>query len=634
MERHDFDSVRDPQRAERDAPAFEAAEASGSSRPGLARGSWEGAKSGVRIGSYIGVPIAILCLAIGFVITAFGIGAGGGVATHTIELFGLSIFAFCALCGLFVGGFAGALFAIFGLTGSKSPSEAVQNAASPPIEMVRPRERASIAARVFRWARVWGVRIVGVALILAFGTGFYWSWTVQRRLAKAMAAAERDEPSWTLDALMAARKPIPNAENSALVVSEALALLPENWPVAPGTKPGFPKPPRTDAEKAIERINKAPDDVRLDEMTAEMGRRELHEHADAVAIARTLADSGEGRHELEIGRTVIDTLLPETQASRNAARLLSLDAAIRAHDGDFDGALDSTRAVLGVARSIGDEPFAISQLVRIAIGTVAMKSARRVLGQGEPSDEALARLQAAILDELAQPLVVYAMKGERATTAELLRRLAAGEISFSELSDEGPGRKHDARRGQIAPWSKPWLDNQRAIAIEWLNDAVAIARRPMNEQQPLWREWDARIRRTKNARFGIYTAMLPLLLMPALESAATAHARYHGELATTAVMLAAERQRRKTGRWPESVTAIDPSILKEPPVDPYTGQPLHLEYRDGQLFVYTVGSNLKDEHGAYDPRRFRDRVRDDVGTSAWDPRLRRQPPQPDPTQAN
>ena len=59
--------------------------------------------------------------------------------------------------------------------------------------------------------------------------------------------------------------------------------------------------------------------------------------------------------------------------------------------------------LLSIGRSIGDEPFLISQLVRIAIGTVAMKSTRRVLGQGEPSDAALARLQALVLDELAQP---------------------------------------------------------------------------------------------------------------------------------------------------------------------------------------------------------------------------------------
>ena len=67
---------------------------------------------------------------------------------------------------------------------------------------------------------------------------------------------------------------------------------------------------------------------------------------------------------------------------------MAADAAIRAHDSDADGALESCRAVFCVGRSIGDEPFLISQLVRVAIGGVALNSIRRALAQGEPSEQA------------------------------------------------------------------------------------------------------------------------------------------------------------------------------------------------------------------------------------------------------
>ena len=158
---------------------------------------------------------------------------------------------------------------------------------------------------------------------------------------------------------------------------------------------------------------------------------------EAVKIARTVADYPRGRHELELGPTLIDTLLPETQAARTVARLLSADAAIRVHDGDPDGALDSCRAILCTARSIGDEPFLISHLVRIAIGSVTMQSTRRVLGQGEPSDAAMARLQALILDELGQPMLLHGIRGERATLTELIRRLGTGEVPISALGEGG-----------------------------------------------------------------------------------------------------------------------------------------------------------------------------------------------------
>ena len=138
--------------------------------------------------------------------------------------------------------------------------------------------------------------------------------------------------------------------------------------------------------RALERLGATENNVRPDDATAASIRDELKKYREAVQIARTVMYYDRGRHELEVGPTVIDTLLPETQASRTLARLLSADAAIRVHDGDPDAALDSCRAILAVGRSIGDEPFLISSSCGYAIGMVSMNSVRRVLGQGEPSD--------------------------------------------------------------------------------------------------------------------------------------------------------------------------------------------------------------------------------------------------------
>ncbi len=37
---------------------------------------------------------------------------------------------------------------------------------------------------------------------------------------------------------------------------------------------------------------------------------------------------------------------------------------------------------------------------------------------------------------------------------------------------------------------------------------------------------------------------------------------------------------------------------------PFTGQPFRMEHRDGRLFIYSLGPNLRDEHGAYDPKKW------------------------------
>ena len=91
-------------------------------------------------------------------------------------------------------------------------------------------------------------------------------------------------------------------------------------------------------QHVCDRLAELPDNVRADETTVETLRNEVKAQQEAVQLARTVANFRRGRHELELGPTLIDTPLGERQASRTAARLLSADAAMRAHDGDPDGA--------------------------------------------------------------------------------------------------------------------------------------------------------------------------------------------------------------------------------------------------------------------------------------------------------
>jgi hypothetical protein len=477
-----------------------------------------------------------------------------------------------------------------------------------------------------RRGRLW-LWLVGVALLLLLIGGILTVVSMRaaahQRLANAISAAEGDDPNWRLDNLLAHREPVSDEENSALVVAKAVALLPKNWLDRLGQGTG---PPSTAAD-AYERLSTIGANIRLDDQVSGLLGAELKNHAQALALARTVADFRRGRHEIVIGPAVIDTLLGETQSTRSLARLLQVDAAVRADAGDYDGALDSCRAIIQTARSIGDEPTLISLLVRIAIDAAAVRSTWRVLGQGEPSDAALARLQALILDELAQPLLLTGMNGERAMLNELIRRLESGEVPISAITRTGPAPADGGRDASdlLIPLVTVVFSGQRAIALEWMNEAVAISRRPVSEHRALWAAQDAKIVQARQARLGQLRAMLPLLLMPAMNAASSAFARSQGELAATAVLIAAERHRRKTGKWPTTVKEIDPSILPDPPADPYTGKSFRIEHRDGQLVIYSLGPNGKDEHGEYDLKRFNNGESDDVGARAWDVNLRRRP---------
>src|SRR5207253_2224054 len=87
------------------------------------------------------------------------------------------------------------------------------------------------------------------------------------------------------------------------------------------------------------------------------------------------------------------------QRIRWIVNLLRDDVLMQTEEGDVHGAVQSCRALLNAARSVGDEPLLPSQLARInGVGT-ACKAVERVLAQGEPEPADLRELQRLLEEE-------------------------------------------------------------------------------------------------------------------------------------------------------------------------------------------------------------------------------------------
>jgi len=318
-----------------------------------------------------------------------------------------------------------------------------------------------------------------------------------RRLAAAIAATDRIDPGWRLGDLMAARETVPDDENAALIVARVVAMLPEYWRAPSASQLGRTWPP-SEVGQALGRLASLKAAVRMDDATADVVRDELAAHADAVDLARTVAGYDRGRHEVEIPPNLFDIHTRETYEARAVGRLLAADAAIRAQDGDVDGALESCRAILGVGRSIGDEPNMLSTLVRVAVVGDATDAARRALAQGEPSDEALAALQAALLRESPHALLVQGLRSERAIRDEAVRRVRDAEIPIPAAGGKPPGDRPDT----FPKWAAFTLDNMRAADLESMNELISIARDPRPRRAKAWEAWQARAVRSKRPWLG------------------------------------------------------------------------------------------------------------------------------------
>ncbi len=110
---------------------------------------------------------------------------------------------------------------------------------------------------------------------------------------------------------------------------------------------------------------------------------ELKQVTAALAKARELETHPFGRHRVEYAPNFIGTLVADQATVRPIAGLLEMDVYDAVQRGDMTRAWHSQRALLNCGRSLGDEPFLITGLVRVAVDGAAVHSVEHALAQGE-----------------------------------------------------------------------------------------------------------------------------------------------------------------------------------------------------------------------------------------------------------
>ncbi|MDB5351369.1 MAG: hypothetical protein JWN86_2616 [Planctomycetota bacterium] len=459
-------------------------------------------------------------------------------------------------------------------------------------------------------------------VVLAGLAGFlYLGWATSRQLRNAMAEADRLDPGWRFPELEAKRAVIPDAENSALQVGKVLTLMPAVWPpIMRRANPTDPGSVEFEAD-LLTRIGEIPPNVRLGEPLAAELRQALAAYPEAIAQARKLAEMPRGRFQVVRAANPMLTLLPHLQAVRDVARFIQTDAILRAHDGDIDGALESCRAILNVGRSIGDEPSVISQIVRIAIPSVSMNTAQRVLAQGQASEAALAKFQARLVEESRHSFLLAALRGERASNHELMTKLTIGELNVASINKAmGTGLPT-----MPIPGSGAFFQYNHALILNHLNHGVELGKLPDEQQLDGFKAWEEEFTAPMGNGFIKTIRMLNYLLMPAIAAVGNAQLRLRGTLASHIALIASERHRLAHGTPPVSMDKIDPKFAVGIFDDPYLGRPVRFRIEAGRINIYSVGPDRQDNGGTFDPRS-RPIAGTDQGWTWWLPPSRRLPP--------
>jgi hypothetical protein len=465
-----------------------------------------------------------------------------------------------------------------------------------PVWTARPRpRRRRLLVRI-------GLALLGCTAVF-FGQYYYRCWRAGRELQAAIEEVDRRDPGWRLEELEAKRAAVPDAQNGAFVVLAAARHFPKDWNWV--------------GQPIYDELHEIPPAAQLHPRHVAELQAVLKALAPAVQEARKLVDYPKGRYRITWADDFFGTLIPHIDHMRGVVHLLEADALLRSQDGDADGALASCRAMLNAARSLGDEPLAITQLVHIACRAVAGTTAERVLAQGQPSERALADLQQPLEKEASELLMRFAVRGERAGHHHLMMNVAAGKLTLSQISSD---KKRSGFWGGIGEWLvRPRYTESHAWALRYLTDFIEAVDKPGAEQEARLQELQARIKEAPP---------VAALLMPAIERVIAAEKRNVASLRCAVVGLAAERYRRKAESWPKRLDdLVTAGLLKAVPADPYDGKPLRLRQAKDGLVIYSVGPEGKIDGTALDDGRF-DPEEIRVEFRLWDVASRRQPPPP------
>lgn len=465
-----------------------------------------------------------------------------------------------------------------------------------------------------RWRICLGLALLLFILTLVVIYSFFTYW-MDRALREAMAEADRDSPEgWQLEDIEARRDQVPDEENAALVVMKVKSLLPANWPKDVATPADGADAPLM-SEPWYERFHDLPPQVQLDADLLRSLRESLQRVEPARTQARKLIGMTRGRFPLEWQKQLLVWKRLDSEDAGTAVNLLHYETALAAQDGDADGAMAFVRGLVGAARSIGDEPFIRSALMRLGCNASAVVALERALAQGEPSARELVALQALLEKEAAEPLLIQMVRGERAGMQQLLLSLRDGEARLSQLA------------GANGAFEKAWVEFSRpalvrrshAHTLRLLNEYVEISKLPLDKQPPAMRKLENKVRQAK-LHYDVVTA----LLMPAIIRPSEVYRRGVGNLRCAAVAVALERYRREDGDWPSTLDALVPKYLTAVPTDPQDGKPLRFKRRPDGVVVYWLGPDGTDDGG----KLYRHKsisMGTDQGFQLWDVKQRRQP---------
>ncbi len=296
---------------------------------------------------------------------------------------------------------------------------------------------------------------------------------------------------------------------------------------------------------------------------------------------------------------------------RRAAQVLVNAVVNDLHRREPQAALTNLQALLGLARLHGREGLLVDQMVRVAIGGLAVAATWEALQAPGWDDAALARLQgdlerSAMLPNMPRTVAMeqaYAMASyEAARTNVRGPQALVGSIGLS-----GNGRFVQAFNEAVYTpiWQSAWSREDELIYLKASHAVGEAVRQAQTNRsfQALRQLLAARRAEMDNhqGRFDKFRYQVAEAAQVNWEKACLTLMRTESMREMAIVAVALKRHQLRQGALPENLGSLEPQFLQRPAIDCMNGHSLlYQREADGGFTLHSVGENGQDEQGQGD----------------------------------
>ena len=328
--------------------------------------------------------------------------------------------------------------------------------------------------------------------------------------------------------------------------------------------------------------------------------------------------------------TLLDCFMSGGLASyRSISNTFAARATHRLAAGDVDGFIADLNACHRIADLMAQRPFIIDQLVAVAIHATPSLTLAKLLERGELSGDALRRSQQMLDANPAPPADPKCLDiAERAFTADLLQMCRRGRLRDARTIMVSPlGASADLPVGDLD--RVDWSVAEKFVNAEYDNEARLLALHDREQFRKSQNQWETAYAALQLPDEDFWFLPATTSVDPVKTAQANTFLRLRsGESRTdysvrmaaylfgdnnSRMRLLAESQRMRleavrtalavaayravTGRFPGALADLVPKYLAAVPEDWFSGKPLMYKMDGGDVVVYSIGNDEKDDGG-------------------------------------